>query len=189
MPTKSKGDQGRSKTTKGKTAETKKANSPTAKTKKAKTKKAEKSTKTQGTRARAKAKDARVEGDVGVKKETVVVAVAPVKQKKKTDGTADGGGSKGGRMIAAALGVAAAAAAGVAAYKTFAGKQRKVFHLMPHEEGWQVTRAGEDSPEAVHDRKRKARSAARDLARANEPSQLVIHRADGTIQTVHTYGT
>lgn len=155
-------------------------------------KKAKADKKTQGTRARAKAKDARVEGEVGVQKETVVVAVAPVKKKKKkakAGGEGTEGRSKGrGPLIAAALGVAAAAAAGVAAFKTLAGKERKVFHLMPHEDGWQVTRAGEDEPEAVHRKKRKARSEARDLARSNEPSQLVIHRADGTIQTVHTYG-
>jgi|GEM_PF-1321881 len=175
MPAKAKNQQNKGTTTKDK-----------------KTKANGKDSKTQGTRARAKAKEARVEGDVGVaKKETVVVAVAPVKKKGAAakGGEAKGGGSTSkGTLVAAALGVAAAAAAGVAAFKTMAGKKRKVFHLMPHEEGWQVTRAGKSSPEAVHGKKRKARSEARDMARDNEPSQLVIHRADGTIQTVHTYG-
>ena len=94
---------------------------------------------------------------------------------------------KGG-LIASAIGVATAAAAGAVAFKTLSGKSRKVYHLMPHEEGWQVTKADAKKPELVRERKLEARSEARDLAHDNEPSQLVIHRQDGTIQTVHTYG-
>jgi len=93
-----------------------------------------------------------------------------------------------GKLIAAAVGVAAAAAAGLVAFKTVRGKERTVYHLMPHEDGWQVTRQDEGKPRLVRERKQEASSEARDLARDNEPSQLVIHRADGTVQTVHTYG-
>ena len=93
-----------------------------------------------------------------------------------------------GKLIAAAVGVATAAAAGLAAFKTAAGRKRTVFHLMPHEDGWQVKRADKDKPAVVREKKSDARDEARSLANDNEPSQLVIHRADGTIQTVHTYG-
>lgn len=93
-----------------------------------------------------------------------------------------------GKMIAAALGAATAAAAGIVAFKTARGKSRAVFHLMPHENGWQVKRTGKSKPEMVHEKKRAARDKAREFARNHEPSQLVVHRTDGTIQTVHTYG-
>lgn len=90
--------------------------------------------------------------------------------------------------VAGAVSVAATAAAGIAAFKTRGGSERSVLHLMPHEDGWQVTRQGADEPELVCERKRDARKRARSAAHDCEPSQLVIHRTDGTIQTVHTYG-
>ncbi len=93
-----------------------------------------------------------------------------------------------GKFLAAAVGVATAAAAGIVAFKTASGKSRTVYHLMPHKDGWQVRKDNSGKPELVREHKQDARSEARDLAHDHEPSQLVIHRTDGTIQTVHTYG-
>lgn len=95
-------------------------------------------------------------------------------------------GKKG--MIAGAVGVAAAAAATVAAFKTFSGASRSVFHVMPHDKGWQIRKSGRKSAVQVFEKKRPARDRARALANESEPSQLVIHREDGTVQAVHTYG-
>lgn len=106
------------------------------------------------------------------------------KRKSKSKSVMDGKG----KLIAAAVGVATAAAAGIVAFTTASGKSRTVYHLMPHEDGWQVKKGDKKKPELVRDNKQDARSDARDLAHDHEPSQLVIHRADGTIQTVHTYG-
>lgn len=91
-------------------------------------------------------------------------------------------------MIGAAVAAATAAAAAVVAFRTAGGDKRKVYHLMPHEKGWQVRIVGKNRPEKTFDSKRPARDYARGLADSNQPSQLVIHRTDGTIQTVHTYG-
>ncbi|HMB54144.1 MAG TPA: DUF2188 domain-containing protein [Thermoanaerobaculia bacterium] len=91
-------------------------------------------------------------------------------------------------MIGAAVAVATAAAAAVVAFRTASGDKRVVYHLMPHEKGWQVRKEGKDRAEKTFEKKQPARDYARDLADSNHPSQLVIHRTDGTIQTVHTYG-
>lgn len=91
-------------------------------------------------------------------------------------------------VVAGAVGIAAAAAATVAAFKTFSGASRTVFHVMPHNKGWQITKSGRKGAVQVFDKKRPARDRARTLANENEPSQLVIHREDGTVQAVHTYG-
>lgn len=102
------------------------------------------------------------------------------------------GGNTGGMstkaMIAAAVAAATAAAAAVVAFRTATGDERTVYHLMPHDKGWQVRKAGKNRAEKTFEKKRPARDYARDLADSNHPSQLVIHRTDGTIQTVHTYG-
>lgn len=106
------------------------------------------------------------------------------KVKSQTKSMMDGKG----KFLAAAVGVATAAAAGIVAFKTASGKSRTVYHLMPHKDGWQVRKGNSGKPELVREHKQDARSEARDLAHDHEPSQLVIHRTDGTIQTVHTYG-
>jgi poly(hydroxyalkanoate) granule-associated protein len=65
---------------------------------------------------------------------------------------------------------------------------RAVYHVVPHEGGWAVKREGDAQAMSVHDTKAPALERARELARASEPSQLVIHRKDGTIQDSATYG-
>jgi len=119
-------------------------------------------------------------------KKTNVVAAA-----KKGAGKGAKGGSLGmsrNAMIATALGVAATAAAGFVAVRAASGRDRKVFHLMPHEKGWQVKKASADKAELTRETKKEALDAGRDVARKHEPSQLVVHRSDGTIQSAMTYG-
>ncbi|MEE4175832.1 MAG: phasin family protein [Xanthomonadales bacterium] len=63
-----------------------------------------------------------------------------------------------------------------------------VYHLLPKEDQWAVRREGEDRNLRVLDTKREALDAARSIAQAHEPSRLVVHRADGTIQDSFSYG-
>lgn len=66
--------------------------------------------------------------------------------------------------------------------------ERKVFHVAPHEEGWKVQVEGDDTPESLHDTKDSALNAARETAKKVEPSQVIVHKLDGTIQTQFSYG-
>ena len=61
------------------------------------------------------------------------------------------------------------------------------FHLLPKEEDWVVRTEGSDQDLSLHDTKESAVEAARGIARAHEPSRLVVHRSDGTIQTSYSY--
>lgn len=54
---------------------------------------------------------------------------------------------------------------------------RKVYRVVPAGGNWQVKHEG-----AVHT-KEAAVDAGRKVAIANQPSQLVVHKADGTIET------
>lgn len=64
----------------------------------------------------------------------------------------------------------------------------RVFHVAPHEEGWKVEAEGAKEPASVHPTKEEALSAAREIAHKAEPSQVVVHKMDGTIQTRFGYG-
>ncbi len=64
---------------------------------------------------------------------------------------------------------------------------RTVYDVTPHEEGWQVKRRGAARASSVHSTKEEAIQAARALAHNNEPSQVVVHRRDGTIEREWTY--
>lgn len=63
-----------------------------------------------------------------------------------------------------------------------------VYHLVPKGEGWSVRREGSDLDISIHPNKKSALNAARGVAQAHEPSRLVVHRTDGTIQTSYSYG-
>ena len=65
---------------------------------------------------------------------------------------------------------------------------RFVLHVTPNVNGWQVKRVGADEVEWLVDNKDNAVEHARELAKANQPSQIVIHTRDGKIETEHTYG-
>jgi hypothetical protein len=62
------------------------------------------------------------------------------------------------------------------------------YHLLPKGDGWTVRLEGHTKDISLHTNKNAALSAARGLAQAHEPSRLVVHRADGTIQTSFSYG-
>lgn len=63
-----------------------------------------------------------------------------------------------------------------------------VFHLVPSDDDWAVRLEGGDKDLSVHGTKREALDAARKAAQAKEPSRLVVHKSDGTIQTSYRYG-
>lgn len=93
------------------------------------------------------------------------------------------------KKVAAAVGVAAAAAAGVvAARKLRNGKDFTKFSVMPHEDGWQVRQSGNSRASSVHETKKEALEAARELAYKHVPSRLEVQRADGSVQDTHEYG-
>jgi hypothetical protein len=62
------------------------------------------------------------------------------------------------------------------------------YHLVPKDDQWAVRREGSDHDISVHPNKKSALTAARGVALAHEPSRLVVHRADGTIQDSYSYG-
>jgi poly(hydroxyalkanoate) granule-associated protein len=72
--------------------------------------------------------------------------------------------------------------------KTGSTSETTVYHLLPKEDQWAVRREGEDRNLRVLDTKREALDVAREIAQAHEPSRLVVHRADGTIQDSFNYG-
>lgn len=63
---------------------------------------------------------------------------------------------------------------------------RMVFHVVPNGSNWQVKHAGKVLTN--HFLKSAAIEKGRDYALANKPSQLVIHLANGQIETEYTYG-
>ena len=63
----------------------------------------------------------------------------------------------------------------------------RTFHLLPSDEDWVVRSEGSDKNFSFHDTKESALEAGRGIARAHEPSRLVVHRSDGTIQTSYNY--
>jgi hypothetical protein len=65
---------------------------------------------------------------------------------------------------------------------------RTVYDVAPNGDGWHVKRRGAEKAASVHDTKIPAIEAGIEVARNNEPSQLVIHKADGTIEQERTYG-
>lgn len=65
---------------------------------------------------------------------------------------------------------------------------RKVFHVSPHDEGWKLVLEGTEKPVSFHSTKDEAMTAAREAAKKAEPSQVVVHKMDGTVQSQFGYG-
>jgi hypothetical protein len=83
----------------------------------------------------------------------------------------------------------AVAAAGVdAVRRRRQAKQRTTYHVVPSNDRWEVRGEGAQRASSVHETKRQAVAAARELARGKEPSKLVVHRLDGTVQDSFVYG-
>jgi poly(hydroxyalkanoate) granule-associated protein len=64
---------------------------------------------------------------------------------------------------------------------------RATFSVRAREDGWAVTLSGAPNALGVYPTKDEALEAARALASAQAPSQLVVHRKDGTVQDTLSY--
>ena len=66
--------------------------------------------------------------------------------------------------------------------------KRVVYHVTSDDQGWKVKKEGGERASARTDNKAEAVDAARALAKAIPgPSQVKVHKQDGTIQTEYTY--
>lgn len=63
---------------------------------------------------------------------------------------------------------------------------RKIYRVTPAGPRWELTHAG--SVLYSHENKQPVVERGRQVARANQPSQLVVHESDGTFGYEHTYG-
>ena len=63
--------------------------------------------------------------------------------------------------------------------------KRNEYHVVPNGGGWKVEQGGKTL--GSYDTKHSAVEQGRRIAHANEPSQLVVHTADGKIETEYTY--
>lgn len=68
-----------------------------------------------------------------------------------------------------------------------AAVERRVYHVVTHDDGWKVEVEGSKKPLSTHATKDEAVDAARTLAQKDEPSRVVVHRMDGTIQNNYSY--
>ncbi len=66
---------------------------------------------------------------------------------------------------------------------------RKVYHVSPHEDGWQVKGEGAERASNVLATKDEAVARARELAKGQGEAQIIIHTGDGQIETEHTSRT
>ena len=67
--------------------------------------------------------------------------------------------------------------------------QRKTYHVTPANDGdWRVKAVGAQKASGVHAVKTDAVAQAKDLAKKQPLGQVVIHGANGKVQTEYTYG-
>ncbi|HEU4561705.1 MAG TPA: DUF2188 domain-containing protein [Longimicrobium sp.] len=65
---------------------------------------------------------------------------------------------------------------------------RNIYDVSPDGDKWKVKKRGAATAAGTFDKKQDAVDYGVALARANQPSQLVIRRKDGTIEEERTYG-
>jgi len=65
--------------------------------------------------------------------------------------------------------------------------KRSRIHIVPQGDDWAIRREGASKASKVLDNKQDAIDKGRDTAKKQQPSQLIIHKKDGTIQTEYTY--
>jgi Uncharacterized protein conserved in bacteria (DUF2188) len=66
---------------------------------------------------------------------------------------------------------------------------RTTYTVTARDDGsWEVRTEGAGRATSLHDHKREAVSAAKKLAGDRRPSQLLVYKKDGTVQTEQTYG-
>ena len=67
--------------------------------------------------------------------------------------------------------------------------ERKTYVVTTHADGgWKVQAEGASRATSVHKTKGEAVANAKELARNHQPSQLLVYKQDGTVQTEQTYG-
>lgn len=65
---------------------------------------------------------------------------------------------------------------------------RNIYDVMTHPDGWQVKKRGNVTASATRPTKEQAVARGQEIAKANQPSQLVVHKTDGTYEYEYTYG-
>ena len=65
---------------------------------------------------------------------------------------------------------------------------RTVYHVKPSDDGWVVEKEGAKRASSKHGKKDEAVKQARSYAEKQQPSQIIIHKKDGSIQEERTYG-
>lgn len=65
--------------------------------------------------------------------------------------------------------------------------KRDTHRVMPHDQGWQVKRDGDQKASHVADTKKEAKKIARDISR-NQGTELQIHGKDMKIQRSDSHG-
>ena len=67
--------------------------------------------------------------------------------------------------------------------------ERKTYFVSPHADGgWKVQAEGASRATSVHKKKGEAVIHAKELARSKPPSQVLVYKQDGTVQTEQTFG-
>ena len=67
--------------------------------------------------------------------------------------------------------------------------ERKTYFVMTHADGgWKVQVKGASRATSVHKSKGEAVAKAKELAKGHQPSQLLVYKQNGTVQTEQTYG-
>lgn len=90
-------------------------------------------------------------------------------------------------------GVAAAGVAGIAGlaaalhYLRRDSEGRATLHVVANESEWHITADGQEEPLHRFPTKEEAVDAAREAAQEAAPSELVIHRLDGSVMRSHSY--
>lgn len=64
----------------------------------------------------------------------------------------------------------------------------KIYHVRYRDDGWVVEAEDAQQPSAVEARKKDAVQRAREIADNQQPSRLIVHKQDGTVQSESTYG-
>lgn len=68
-------------------------------------------------------------------------------------------------------------------------KDRTVYHVLPNgENGWKAVNVGNKKTIVQGDTKAEVVKEIKDKARQEEPSQVLVHKADGTFEYESTYG-
>lgn len=66
--------------------------------------------------------------------------------------------------------------------------ERTTFHVIPDVNSWKVKNEADPKYDALVDDKDRAVELARQYAKENVPSQVIIHNRDGKISDEFTYG-